>query len=74
MLTGECAVGLSWTAVTGAERYELWAWTSTDGWQQIGGSRVHGVPTAMPTATDERQAQLSRSRKEENNHAASKKP
>ena len=23
-------------AVTGAERYELWVWTSADGWQQVG--------------------------------------
>ena len=29
-------VELNWTAVAGAERYELWVWTSADGWQQIG--------------------------------------
>ena len=34
---GESAVQLTWTAVTGAERYVLMAWTSADGWQQIGG-------------------------------------
>ena len=37
---GESAVGLSWTAVIGAERYELWVWTSADGWQQIGGDNL----------------------------------
>ena len=31
---------LNWTAVTGAERYELWVWTSADGWQQIGGDSL----------------------------------
>ena len=29
-------VELNWTAVADAERYELWVWTSADGWQQIG--------------------------------------
>ena len=33
-------VELTWTAVTGAERYELWVWTSVDGWQQIGGDNL----------------------------------
>ena len=34
---GESAVELSWTAVTGAVRYDLYAWNnSVDGWQQIG--------------------------------------
>ena len=36
---GESAVQLTWTAVTGAERYVLMAWTSADGWQQIGGGQ-----------------------------------
>ena len=40
---GESAVGLTWTAVTGAERYELWVWTSVDGWQQIGGDNLTGT-------------------------------
>ena len=39
----ESAVGLTWTDVTGWERYELWDWTSADGWQQNGGDN--------PTAT-----------------------
>ena len=34
---GENGVNLSRTAVTGAVRYELWTWTNTDGWQQLGG-------------------------------------
>ena len=34
------AVELSWEAVTGAMRYELWAWTSEEGWQQIGGNNL----------------------------------
>ena len=33
-------VELNWTAVADAERYELWAWTSADGWQQIGGDSL----------------------------------
>ena len=33
-------VELNWTAVTGAERYELWVWTSADGWLQIGGDNL----------------------------------
>jgi fibronectin type 3 domain-containing protein len=33
-------VELNWTAVTDAERYELWVWTSADGWQQIGGDSL----------------------------------
>ena len=37
---GESAVQLTWTAVTGAERYVLMAWTSADGWQQIGGDNL----------------------------------
>lgn len=34
------AVELSWDAVTGAVRYELWTWTSEGGWQQIGGNSL----------------------------------
>jgi len=33
-------VKLSWDAVTGAVRYELWYWTSAEGWQQIGGDNL----------------------------------
>ena len=43
-LTGETAVELSWGAVTGAARYELWVWTSADDWQQL--------DDGAPTATD----------------------
>ena len=31
---------LSWTAATGATRYELWAWESVNSWQQIGGNNL----------------------------------
>ncbi len=31
------AVELSWTAVAGTVRYELFYWTSAEGWQQLGG-------------------------------------
>ena len=41
--SGEGAVELSWGTVQGAERYELWAWTSADGWQQIGGDNLTGT-------------------------------
>ena len=37
------AIKLSWTAVTGAARYQLWAWTSADAWQQIGGDNLTGT-------------------------------
>ena len=39
----ESAVKLSWTDVTGAARYELWAWESVDGWEQIGGDSLTGT-------------------------------
>ena len=38
-LTG-VAVKLSWDAVAGAARYELWYWTTADGWHQIGGDNL----------------------------------
>ena len=38
--TSADAVELSWEAVTGAVRYELWTWTSEEGWQQIGGDNL----------------------------------
>ena len=38
-LTG-VAVKLSWDAVAGAARYELWYWTSADGWHQVGGDNL----------------------------------
>ena len=31
------AIELTWTEVSGASHYELWAWTSDAGWQQFGG-------------------------------------
>ena len=35
---------LSWTAVTGAARYELWVWwNSVTDWQQIGGNSLTGT-------------------------------
>ena len=38
---GEGAVKLSWTEITGAQRYVLMAWTSA--WQQIGGDNLTGT-------------------------------
>ena len=37
---GQNAVELTWPEVTGADRYELWTWTSAGGWQQIGGDNL----------------------------------
>ena len=40
----EGAIELSWTAVTGAARYELWTWWNAEtGWQQIGGDDLTGT-------------------------------
>ena len=42
-LTAQAAAGaaeLRWDPVDGAVRYELWYWTSEDGWQQIGGDNL----------------------------------
>ena len=38
----EGGVALSWSAVPGATRYELWAWTEPGGWQQLGGNNLTG--------------------------------
>ena len=49
------AIDLSWNTVLGAVRYELWAWDSANGWQQLdngnltGTSHTHGGPTAGTT-------------------------
>ena len=40
---GEGTVKLSWTAIIVAQRYVLMAWTSDDGWQQIGGDNLTGT-------------------------------
>ena len=40
---GEGTVALRWEAVTGAVRYELLAWTSADGFQEIGGDNLTGT-------------------------------
>ncbi len=37
------SVELSWTAVSGAARYELWAWESVNGWRQLGGENLTGT-------------------------------
>ncbi len=50
--TGDNGVDLSWTAVTGATRYELYAWTSADGWQQIGGDNLTGASYTHTDVTD----------------------
>ena len=39
----ESAVELSWTAVQGAARYELWVWDSVNDWRQIGGNTLTGT-------------------------------
>ena len=39
----ESAVELSWNAVQGAARYELWVWDSVNDWQQIGGNTLAGT-------------------------------
>lgn len=36
----EGGVALSWNAVPGATRYELWTWTEPGGWQQLGGNNL----------------------------------
>jgi len=36
-------VELSWTAVDGAARYELWAWDSVTGWRLLGDGRLTGT-------------------------------
>ena len=49
---GESAIELSWTAVSGAARYELWAWSTVGGWHRLdegnltGTSFRHGEVTA----------------------------
>ncbi len=47
----EDAIELSWTAVIGAKRYELWVWTSADGWQQIGGDNLNETHTDVAVGT-----------------------
>lgn len=45
-LTAQAAdrsVELTWTEVAGAARYELFSWTSADGWEQIGGEDLTGT-------------------------------
>ena len=45
-LTAQAGVGgvdLSWEAVTGAARYELWRWTSVDLWQQLDDGTLTGT-------------------------------
>jgi len=49
---GENGVDLSWTAVQGATRYELWAWTSAGGWQEIGGDSLTAT-TSTHTSAEE---------------------
>ena len=48
---GEGAIKLSWTSVTGAERYQLWVWTSADDWQQIGGDNLNETHTDVAVGT-----------------------
>ncbi len=44
-------IELSWTAVTDAVCYELWTWTSADGWQQLGGDSLTGTSYTHTDAT-----------------------
>ena len=39
----ESAVELSWTAVAGAARYELWVWDRVNDWRRIGGDNLSGT-------------------------------
>ena len=53
-LTAQAAAGaveLSWTEVAGAVRYELWSWTSADGWEQIGGDDLTATTHNHPGLT-----------------------
>ena len=46
VLTAEAGAGkveLSWEAVTGAVRYELYTWTSADGWQRLDDGGLTGT-------------------------------
>ena len=38
--SGATTIGLSWNAVAGAARYELWAWDSVNGWDQLDGGSL----------------------------------
>ena len=40
---GQSAVELTWAEVTGADRYELWTWTSAGGWQQLDDGALTGT-------------------------------
>ena len=40
---GEGAIELSWEAVSGAARYELWVWVSADGWQRLDDGALTGT-------------------------------
>ncbi len=42
-LSGDSQVDLSWNGISGAVRYELWAWENVDGWQPIGGDNLTGT-------------------------------
>ena len=48
---GEDAIVVSWDAVEGAVRYELWAWTNADGWEEIGGDSLTGTTFTHTDAT-----------------------
>ncbi len=39
----QSSVVLSWRAVAGAVRYELWVWDSVNEWQQLGGDNLSGT-------------------------------
>ena len=39
----QSSVVLSWRAVAGAARYELWVWDSVNEWQQLGGDNLSGT-------------------------------
>ena len=49
---GENGVELRWTTITGATRYDLYAWTSADGWWRIGGHNLAGASFTHTGVTD----------------------
>ena len=48
---GAGAVELSWEAVTGAVRYELYTWTSADGWQRLDDGGLTGTSYSQTGVT-----------------------
>ena len=49
----ESAVEVSWTAVGGAARYELWVWDRVNDWAQIGGNSLRAQTTTRTLQRDD---------------------